>query len=135
MDYPRIDETAKYVARLVQGSQILEGAGLDASGYQRLIEYARNHIRGKWDAEMLQIIERWASNALHYETAKQQALDARIKTYGNHYRNLSREQRRDFDRLTNEANDFGARAEVYRQCAAEVRSQLERHTVGVPEAA
>lgn len=121
IDYPRIDETARYVARLVQGSQILEGAGLDAAGYERLIAYAKNHIREKWDAEMLQLIERWEANARDFEAAKEQALNARRQTYGNHYRSLTREQRRDFDRLTNEANEFGAKATVYRECAESIR--------------
>lgn len=36
----RAYETARYVARMVQGIQGLESAGVDPPGYQRLVEIA-----------------------------------------------------------------------------------------------
>jgi hypothetical protein len=41
----RVYAAARYVAKLVQGSQILEAASLDAAGYERLVETAAKMLR------------------------------------------------------------------------------------------
>ncbi len=50
----RAYEKARYVARVVQGTQGLEAAGVDASGYDRLVEVAAETLlagkkRKLWD--------------------------------------------------------------------------------------
>jgi hypothetical protein len=41
----RIEATAKYLVRLVQGSQLLEDAALDEEAYQQLIEFTIKLVR------------------------------------------------------------------------------------------
>ena len=41
----RIYAKARYIAQLVQGSQILEAAAVDAAGYERIIENAARMLR------------------------------------------------------------------------------------------
>lgn len=43
-------QQARYVARLVQGSQALEAAAVDADGYQRLVELAAEEIARRYPA-------------------------------------------------------------------------------------
>ena len=38
-------EKARYLAKIVQGSQALEGAALDAEGYEKLVELAAELLR------------------------------------------------------------------------------------------
>jgi plasmid maintenance system antidote protein VapI len=52
----RAYEKARYVARVVQGTQGLEGAGVDPSGYERLVEVAAQTLlagnkRKLWDED------------------------------------------------------------------------------------
>lgn len=37
-------EKARYVAKIVQGTQALEAAGVDSAGYQRLVEVSANTL-------------------------------------------------------------------------------------------
>jgi hypothetical protein len=52
----RVADKAKYVARIVQGTQGLEAAGVDSEGYQRLVKVATDTLlagkkRKLWDEE------------------------------------------------------------------------------------
>ena len=60
-----VRERALYLARLVQGSQALEGAALDAAGFEQLVQHAEKLIREK-DATMTDG-EQYAANAAENE--------------------------------------------------------------------
>lgn len=71
---------------------------------------------------MYELILRWRDDAKVHDANADSTLATRDSLYGHHYRKLSKEQRRAFDRLTLESERFRAKAESVRSCLGQLEA-------------